>query len=292
MKSLKKKIHLLNNTILFLFFFFFRFTICQEIKEVFEQEEVTLHDPCEVNKYYFSLLPPVVNKQILDFRKNSSLEFTLSFKIKSLLKKNHMSDAAYWGSFNVTLYDNALFNEAFGEGNIFCAQLYLARKKDPLALEGEYTQSPLNLALFANHSQVSCILLERGADPNQKDYEFSPYPICKAAQNNDPVCVRLLLEKGATKGLEDALQWGARKNSTEIVRLLLEKGTDPNKIDSGLTAFVEAARNQNVVMAQLLLAYGAQINPTCYHLRYALQHALIKKNELVPILQNAGVKVP
>lgn len=271
----------------------------QEMAQVYETEEITLSIYKETNIYYFSLLPSSVNRTILTFyseefrRKWSPENFDLTWKIENLLKENKINDADFWGSFNGTVYDNVLFSEGFGEGNMASALKYLSRKKNPNAPYTEYGIAllPLNLALYAKRSEVACMLLEAGADPNQTD-DASRYPICQAAQNNDAITVRLLLQKGAHKNLETALPWAARNNSTEMVELLLEAGADPNRVDSGMSSFEEAATNQNAPIARMLIAKGAVINTKSYWLRYALRAALDRKNELVSILQNAGVEVP
>lgn len=288
-----------SSILIFLSFFIHSFMMCQEIVEAFEQEECILYDPKEANNYYFSLLPSDISQLILshysyDFRKCSKPLMSLRFKIDETFRDNKMSDAAFWGSFSIPTYENSLFNAAFGNGNLMCAQLYLARGKHPTDSRCEYNcSSPLGLALFAHHSTVACLLLNAGADPNHKDGESGAYPICTAAQNNDPACVRLLLEKGANKNLELALQWGARNNSLEIVKLLLAAGANPNKVSSGHKAIVEAATHQNVEMVQLLLSHGAKINPNRYHLRYALQRAKeTKNNALAAILENGNVILP
>lgn len=293
MKSHKKKIRYWNTKIAFFNFSFYLSLSSQEIAHVFETEEVTLHDPKETNKYYFSLLPVAVSTMVITLfderiRESYKPEWSLGYKIEEILKENKMSDAAFWGSFNTTVYDNRLFNLAFGEGVIDCARLYLAHKKNPSDLGGEYAQSPLNIALFAKQSEVACLLIEAGADPNQKDNEITPYPVCAAAQNNDALCVRLLLEKGANKNLERALQWAAHHNSLEIVNLLLAVGADPNNVN-GLSALIEAVGHRNIPMVQSLLKHGVKIDPTSYYLRYALRRAQEDGNDaLVSLFKNAG----
>ena len=300
MKSHKKKIQFPNSILIFLSLIY-SLSISQEIVQVFEQEEVTLLDPLEVNKYYFSLLPSILSKIVLALYSEEfqslvdwSYESLLRSKIDKLLVLNNMSYAAFWGSFKVSAYENCLFRTAFAGGNRFCAQIYLARDKHPTYSRGEYDScSPLGLAVYTKHPQIVKLLLSAGADPNHRTSDYDDYPIARAAQNNDATSVRLLLEKGANKDLEIALQWGASKNSTEIVSLLLHAGAAPHKAVSGPEALIEAASHQNPVMVQQLLTHGAKIDANRYPLRYALQVAVATNNTvLASILQNGGVQLP
>ena len=132
------------------------------------------------------------------------------------------------------------------------------------------------------------MLLKAGADPNQKEHETAPYPICQAAQNNDTFCVRLLLEKGACKGLDRALQSAAGHNSLEIVKLLLLAGADPNNVQDGHSPLIQAASHRNIPMIQSLLEHAALINHTSYYLQYQLRRAQEDgNNALVSIFKNA-----
>lgn len=239
MKSLKKKIQLQNNILIFLSLTFSS-SISQEVVQVFAQEEVTLLDPQEVNKYYFSLLPSIINKIVLALYSEEfqslpvwHYESLLRSKIDKLLVTNNMSYAAFWGSFKVSLYENCLFRAAFSGGSTLCAQLYLARGKHPTYSVGEYdSSSSLGLAVYTKHSHIVELLLNAGADPNYKTSNYDEYPICRAAQNNDTICVQLLLQKGANKNLEQALQWAARNNSHEIVDMLLAASANLYKKNS------------------------------------------------------------
>ena len=161
MKNLKKRICQLNSLIL-VNFLTYGFVASQEAVQVFEHEEFNLHDPFEVNKYYFSLLPSQISYLVLVLYSSEfkialpDPRYKLDFKIADNLEQNNMSDAAFWGSFNTTIYDNKLFNEAFGKGNITCARYYLARKKNPSAVNAEFgiPISPLYLALYANNLKL------------------------------------------------------------------------------------------------------------------------------------------
>lgn len=238
----------MNNILVFLIFFIYSSALCQELQHVFENEEVTLLNPKEANTYYFSLLPSTITTFILtlydkEIQTSYDPQFSLGYKINNLLKANKVSDAAFWGSFNISQYEDALFERAIKE-DLTCARLFLARGKGPTYYQSKRgCYSLVELALFAKRPTVARMFIEAGADPNYKKGQYNHYPICEAAKNNFPECVRLLLEKGANKGLDEALEWGAHNNSVEIVELLLVAGTKPSQ-----TVLERAARNQNDVM--------------------------------------------
>ncbi len=91
---------------------------------------------------------------------------------------------------------------------------------------------PLFLAVGMNHLEAARLLLAHGADPNVRDnVGYSPLRWC--AQHGYLEMARLLLRCGATKAIDE---WGG---------------------DRPMTALGIAARDLQVDMVKLLLAYGA-----------------------------------
>lgn len=98
--------------------------------------------------------------------------------------------------------------------------------------DGPDDSTPLLVAVQRNHIEAVRLLLAAGADPNVRDHRGdSPLRICAAKGYVD--VARLLLLCGATKTIDE---WGG---------------------DRPMTALGLAARDLQVDMAKLLLAYGA-----------------------------------
>lgn len=124
------------------------------------------------------------------------------------------------------------------------------------------TVHPLNLAIENNHAVMTELLLQRGADPNQKyflGHEISIVPL----ENND--CLQVLLSFGA----------------------------DPDSYNrSGITTLMKACKQDMVEAAKTLLLYGADVNKTCHpklDQKRALHYAVMKGNiEMIKILLDAG----
>ena len=91
-----------------------------------------------------------------------------------------------------------------------------------LSLQGGHT--PLIWAAMNGHAAVAALLLEKGADKDDKDEASYPrhHQICMHASGWPfGVCYLLPSQKGFT-----ALIWAAKTGRIEIVALLLEKGAD------------------------------------------------------------------
>ncbi len=98
--------------------------------------------------------------------------------------------------------------------------------------DGPEDSTPLLRAVQRNHIEAVRLLLAAGADPNVRDNRGdSPLRICAAKSYVD--VARLLLRCGATKAIDE---WGG---------------------DRPMTALGIAARDLQVDMVKLLLAYGA-----------------------------------
>lgn len=196
-----QKIKFLNSLILIFSHFICTTTICQEIAHIFEHEEITLHDPWQANKYYFSVLPSSLNFLVLSYY-DTEFHLTkhlidrshlLSTRIARALTTKKMDNATLWGSFNILLYEQALFTTAFSGGCLISAKIYLGRSKDPTYSRGKYeSNSPLELATSHNYPNVVELLLKAGADPNQSTC-FEDSPLSIAVHKNHVECVRLLL---------------------------------------------------------------------------------------------------
>jgi ankyrin repeat protein len=108
---------------------------------------------------------------------------------------------------------------------------------------------------IAQHPELTRLLLQYGADPNDEE---TPY---HAAENYDTAVLRVLLESGKlnAESTTTLLLRKADWHDTEGMRLLLEYGANPNAMTRwGVTALHQALRRDNrLANIQLLLDHGA-----------------------------------
>jgi ankyrin repeat protein len=116
------------------------------------------------------------------------------------------------------------------------------------------------------------LLLSKGANVNVRSKQGNTALIIAAADGASDV-VKLLIDKGADLSTADAprvpkrmdipnaLIAAAYANDFTTVKLLLEKGADVNaKDETGITALMNAAAEDNPEMVKLMLARGADVN--------------------------------
>lgn len=95
--------------------------------------------------------------------------------------------------------------------------------------------TPLGLACYFGHRELSALLLKEGADPNvASNNSFKVSPLHSACAISDLALAQMLLENGADVNAEQQqgitpLHSAARNGRTELVRLLLENGADVHR---------------------------------------------------------------
>ena len=147
-----------------------------------------------------------------------------------------------------------------------------------------YGITPLAEAALNGNAVIAARLLDAGADANGALSEGDT-PLMIASRAGSAATVKVLLERGAQLGARDswhgetALMWAAGENHAEVVRLLAKAGADLNvralafdwkditilPFESqlpagGLTALLQAARQNSVEAAVALLEAGADPN--------------------------------
>ncbi len=109
-------------------------------------------------------------------------------------------------------------------------------------------------AAIAQHMELTRLLLERGADPNDEE---TPYHV---AETQDNSVLKILLESGKLneQSLGTLLLRKCDWHDSEGVRLVLEHGADPNRITNwGHAALHQAVRRDNdLKIIEYLLDYG------------------------------------
>jgi ankyrin repeat protein len=110
-------------------------------------------------------------------------------------------------------------------------------------------------AAIAQHPELTRLLLERGADPNDEE---TPYHVIETRDNT---VLKILLESGKlnARSMSTLLLRKCDWHDAEGLRLVLERGADPNWITGwGQGALHQAVRRDNSLkMIELLLDYGA-----------------------------------
>jgi ankyrin repeat protein len=108
---------------------------------------------------------------------------------------------------------------------------------------------------IAQHADLTRLLLERGADPNDEE---TPYHV---PETRDNTVLKVLLESGRlnVRSLSTLLLRKCDWHDLEGVRLVLEHGADPNWITGwGHSALHQAVRRDNSLqIIECLLDYGA-----------------------------------
>ncbi len=116
---------------------------------------------------------------------------------------------------------------------------------------------------IAQHAELTRVLLEFGADPNDEE---TPY---HAAESYDAAVLGALLDSGKlnAESLTTLLLRKADVHDTDGMRILLEHGADPNAMTRwGQTALHQALRRDNHIDAiRLLLDHGADPALTNLH---------------------------
>src|SRR5579883_623078 len=106
--------------------------------------------------------------------------------------------------------------------------------KDPSAIIFTGFRTPLMWAAYHNDVRMVCLLLKRGANPNQSTYFGNP--LSHACWSDSFEAAKLLIARGANVNTRDAianftpLHWaaGTESPSPHLVKLLLANGADPN----------------------------------------------------------------
>lgn len=138
---------------------------------------------------------------------------------------------------------------------------------------------PLQIAIEMDNLPLTKLLLETGADINQKS--LNGMQAIYFASYRQPEIMRLLLEKGAQPDNTNAyypppLQMAVHNPQLKTMKLLLEAGADPNAYSRhGWTALhVAAMRVGDTQALELLLQHGARTDLTNRQGKTALDVAL------------------
>jgi len=124
----------------------------------------------------------------------------------------------------------------------------------PVDAPFRYDRTALSFAAGRDNLEIVRLLLERGADVNEKDSFYGATPLSWAFDKGNAATARLLIEHGAT-AKADLLGDAVDKGNPELVALVLEKVKVGAEDLSGALADATEAKNDKV--AEQLRKAGA-----------------------------------
>ena len=152
----------------------------------------------------------------------------------------------------------------------------------------EYGHTALKLAANAGNAAIVKQLLEAGADPDAATYSIGEETWVRP--NGQPgYGFGIGIIRGGTpadrgrrdplKGKMTALLYAARHGHTDVANVLLDGGADINKAEANeIFPLLMAISNDNMEMAELLIARGSRINGADWYGRSPLWEAVNVRN--------------
>lgn len=200
--------------------------------------------------------------------------------------------------------EQVAFTEAARNGDLAEVEAVLKAHPDWVNVQRKYGETALHQAADNNHMAVIKSLLAHGADIEARDADGMT-PLALAARFGNMVTLQLLLDSGADIETTDntgrtLLRMAAARSpkwpggGAEIVAFLIGKGLDVNARDRfRRTALHDAAMNDSVEVALLLIEHGADVNAVQDYERLTPLHEAIRGNsvEIAEALINAGADV-
>ncbi|KAL8919594.1 MAG: hypothetical protein Q9172_004922 [Xanthocarpia lactea] len=144
--------------------------------------------------------------------------------------------------------------------------------------EGSTVISGLRLAVQEKQLTRLKILIEKGADVNEKEAFGGWTALIIAANQGYVPAVTLLLRSGADVNLSSRdgwspLHWSCKDGNETVVRILLDHGAKPDANQCGWTPMLIAAKHGYMTVVQTLAKVGVNINAEDYYGRRALHWA-------------------
>lgn len=166
----------------------------------------------------------------------------------------------------------------------------ILRNPDNVDIPDANGRTALEWAAARGDERAVTMLLSYGAEPNIMDKKLNT-PLTLASNQNQTVCVRLLLEAGAIPDpqLPPGIKFGsplncAARNASDplLLKTLLDfnANIEASGVD-GVTPLLHVARGNSASHAMLLLEYGAEINVTSKDGRTPLTTAIVYNNHTV-----------
>jgi ankyrin repeat protein len=144
------------------------------------------------------------------------------------------------------------------------AERLIAEHPQHVTVRGGSEVTPLHVAASAGHSDILSLLIEHGADMNDRN-QYGDTPLHRASWNARLEAGQFLLNRGADIDVRDnsnntALLCATFMVHTEFTRMLLERGAMIDACEGGWTPLHWAAMKGEIGAVQLLLEHGADVN--------------------------------
>ncbi len=188
------------------------------------------------------------------------------------------------------------FFEAIRKGLLPRVRAFLDENNE-LMYASHGTTSPLFHAAGYGQRQVVQLLLDRGADANERDSDGST-PLHIATTHGHELVVSLLIQRGANVNIHGYMQQTplhiAASNGYEgIAQLLLDNGARINERNENKhTPLHNAVTSKHINVAKVLLQKGADVNVRDMYGYTPLYDALYasQSNEMATLLRSYGAK--
>ncbi|EWG49990.1 hypothetical protein FVEG_09329 [Fusarium verticillioides 7600] len=143
---------------------------------------------------------------------------------------------------------------------------------------GSIVVSGLRTAVNSGYKERIVSLIESGADIDAQDPIGESTALTQAAEQGRADLASLLLERGANPNQREkhgrtALQIAARNGHTDVVAVLVAEGADIDARVHGWTPMLLAAKNERFEVLDYLIRRGADVNSVDYCGRTALHWA-------------------
>lgn len=121
--------------------------------------------------------------------------------------------------------------------------------------------TPLTVAASHGHDRIAWYLLQQGADPNLAD-DQGRLPLVAASAEGSQRLVKLMLSAGAKVNASGAngqtpVSAAAEAGNLSVMRTLLDAGGNVNIAPDGESLLMHVVRNGDLLMAEVLIAAGA-----------------------------------
>jgi hypothetical protein len=161
-------------------------------------------------------------------------------------------------------YAKKLFFDAANSGDLKTIET-LHKAGIDLNSKDDAENTPLHLALYNRHPELTLWLIDKGANINLAD-KWGRSPLMVVSALGDPELAELLIEKGAQVNAQDTdlqtpLIDAIKNRHLQIARLLIKQGAHPNvENNAGDTPLIDAVRSNNKEIVKLLIQSDAAIN--------------------------------
>ena len=195
-------------------------------------------------------------------------------EVAKLLIQNQADIYVTNADFLAQVHNETALDLASNHGHLKVVELLLQTELQIKNLKFDYNS--ISAATYLGHLEVVKMLLENGADINEKSGKSEFTPLHMAAIVGNDQMTEFLLQNGADVNARNnlnstALELASSNGYFEVVEILLNNGAETDIINgNNWTALEKAVMYRHVKVVEILLKHGAKIrqetyfNLTCY----------------------------